>query len=96
MEKHLEKAPLALLCLFTGKLLFIPGFSYPDALVFAALAGISAVFHLKTKNDELKAVNLLLQQQNLELEELKKQMDSVKATISGMKMAQSVKQVGRF
>lgn len=96
MEKHLDKLPLVLLCLFTGKLLVVPGFSYPEALVFAALAGISAVFQLKAKNEDVKSINLLLEQQKSEIEDLKKQNDSIKATISGMKMASSVKQVGRF
>jgi hypothetical protein len=96
MKSNLEYAPLALLCVFTGKLLLLNSWSYENALVFAALAGISAVFHLKSKNDELKAINLLLEQQKADIEELKKQTDSVKTTISGMKMAQSVKQVGRF
>lgn len=96
MKSNIEFAPLALLCLFTGKLLILSTWSFENALVLTALAAISAVFHIKAKNDDLKAINLLLEQQKNEVEELKKQVDSVKSIVTGMKMASSVKQVGRF
>jgi hypothetical protein len=85
-----------LLCLFTVKLLVLNNWSYEQSLVIVALATISAVFHIKAKNNQVESIKLTLEMQSKEIEELKKQSDSIKATISGMKMAHSVKPVARF
>lgn len=95
-RKHFELAPLILLCIFTGKLLVLNSWSYQEAIVLLGLAAVSSIFHLKAKNEDVTRLESMLAAHQTEIDFLKSQNDSVKATISGMKLAQSVKNAGRF
>lgn len=89
--KHLEYAPVILLSLFTTKLLILNSWSFESAIVLAALAGAAALFHLKSKNDEMEALKEQLQAQAKELEDLKKSDEAIRSSIAGLKLSAGIK-----
>lgn len=97
MKKHLEFLPLVLLSCYTIKLLVVQTWSFENSIVLMALAGLSAVFQLKAKNDEIKEIRNLLENQSKDIESLKKQDEYLKTSVASMKIAaQSKSQVMKF
>jgi hypothetical protein len=96
MKSYLEYIPMVLLSSFTLKLLFTNNWSYENGIVFLGLVAISAVFFLKIKNEEINSLKKQLDDHSAQLDDLKKQNEHIKTSISGMKMAQNIKSVPRF
>jgi hypothetical protein len=91
MKKHLENVPLVLLSLYTVKLLILQNWSFENALVLVALAGLNGVFQVKAKNDEIKELREVLEKHGAELQKLQKQDEHLQTSVTSMKYAQQVK-----
>lgn len=97
MKKYLEYAPIALLSCYTVKLLVLQTWSFENSIVLMALAGLSAVFQLKAKNDDIKEIRQLLENQSKDIDLLKKQDEYLKTSVASMKIAVQTKpQVMKF
>lgn len=95
--KHFDKAPIILLCLFTGKLLILNEWSYSQAIVLLGLVAVSSIFQIKAKNEEVEELKLLIAAQGKEIEDVRKQNEAVKNHVSGLKLAQQAqKPIQRF
>jgi hypothetical protein len=90
----LEKIPLGLLCLFTIKLLILNTWSFESAMVLLALAGLTGLFQFKANYDEYQEIKNILIKQTEYIADLQKQNESIRNSISGMKMAAGVKSQG--
>ena len=90
----LEKIPLGLLCLFTIKLLILNTWSFESAMVLLALAGLTGLFQFKANYDQYQEIKNTLIKQTEYIADLQKQNESIRNSISGMKMAAGVKSQG--
>lgn len=89
--RHLEKAPLALLSLFTIKLMILNTWGMESALVLLGLSAVTSVFHYLSYNDALKEIHLLLRANNDRLDAFKNEHEGLKSHVSSLKMASSMK-----
>lgn len=83
--------PIILLALFTGKLLILNTWSFESSITLIALAAVVSIFHWRLKDNEYTEIKALVIEQNKEIEELKKQNESVKNHLAGLRMAAGIK-----
>ena len=89
--KHLEKLPLGLLTLFTGKLIILNTWSYQEAIVLLGLATVTSVFHYIASNDQLKVITEQLKEHSQKFEDVKKETENLKTHVSGIKLGAQMK-----
>lgn len=97
MKRYSEYTPLVLLSLYTAKLMVVQTWSFPDAIVLLALSGVTALFQLKAKNDEIKEIQTRLIKQSEEIAKLQKQDEYLQTSVTSMRIAtQSKPQAMKF
>lgn len=89
--RHFEKIPLALLSLFTVKLMILNTWGLENALVLLGLATVTSVFHYIASHDQLKIITEKLVEHTKQFEDAKKEQESLKTHVSGLKMASQMK-----
>ncbi len=87
----IENIPIGLLCLFTGKLLLLNTWSFENALVLLALAGVTALFQSKAKNEQIKELKEALAVHTKQFEDNKREMEQLRSHVSGLKLASGMK-----
>lgn len=96
MQKHIENVPLALVCLFTTKLLVLNNWSFENAAVLIALTMLSGVFRLKQKSEEFSEVKERLEELQNTISRVKEQNELLKNSVASVKMAANVKTAVKF
>ena len=84
--------PMALLCLFVGKLLFI-GVDYAEMGVAIALTAYSAIVDYLEKHKKVQEINDIVNKQNEIIAKMAIEIDGLKTSIVGVKMGQNFKKV---
>jgi hypothetical protein len=90
MEKFARLLPLILLCLFLGKLMYF-GASLESAAIVLGLIALAAFTEYNPKHKELQALRVILKEQAVNIEIVKKQLDETKTSMIGMKMNMGIK-----
>lgn len=87
MKEHVRtSAPLALFCLYFINVLVRP-VTYQSAAILLITGGLAAFFEAKSKHKELEQLKEQLKTQSNQIDSLSKDFESIKTTITGVKLA---------
>lgn len=81
MKKYLELLPLSLLLLFIAKMLLISS-QISDAIIVAALVGLTAFFEYQAKNKALLALNARIEAFESRLDENEGDINLIRGKLS--------------
>lgn len=90
MEKLYKLTPLVLLCAFTCKML-IAGISFASVGALAVCAALVALQTQIDKSTSIRKIETIVSEQNATIKNIVEHVDSVRASMSSLKLSQGMK-----